>query len=80
MDIYSLVQKLPEELVGIIEKIPAEVEAGVSEKYHVDVLSAVCDKIPYLGAAEVPQELKDLCTAKAQELSQVIKDYISFSV
>ena len=58
------------ELVGIIEKIPAEVEASVSEKYHVDVLSAVCDKIPYLGAAEVPKELKDLCTAKAQELSQ----------
>ena len=42
----------------------------MSEKYHVDVLSAVCDKIPYLSAAEVPQELKDLCTAKAQELGQ----------
>ena len=42
----------------------------MSEKYHVDVLSAVCDKIPNLGAAEVPQELKDLCMAKAQELSQ----------
>ena len=42
----------------------------MSEKYHVDVLSAVCDKIPYLSGAEVPQELKDLCAAKAQELSQ----------
>ena len=41
----------------------------MSEKYHVDVLLSSCEKIPYFEATEGAPELKELCLAKAIEIS-----------